>query len=193
VFDPTGSSSQYSGISINYPKELIYPEAGNDPYAGPDSAKVFFIEFGCFSCPYTKQAEPVILQLMEEYKDKEVKFIFKEFPLPKHSGAIEAGLAIQCATDYDKYFEARAFLFENNERIQTGVVYKDLAKTIGVNEEEFIACMNDQKTKDKLLLDVEEGVNAHIYGTPTVFINNETIVGPKDISEYRRAINRALK
>lgn len=192
VFDPTGSHAQYSGISIDYPSEKTLPQADGDPSIGPEDAKVTVIEFGCFSCPFTKKAEPAIQQLVDEYDGQSVRFVFKEFPLPKHPGSMEASIAVQCAYDNGKYFEARSFLFENQEKIITGEVYKDLANHIGMDENEFLDCMNNQEAKDKVLEDVQEGVNAHIFGTPTVFINGETIVGPKEYSFYKKVIDKAL-
>lgn len=192
IFDPTGSQSQYSGIKMDYPEKIIYPKAENDPSIGPDNYEVLVIQFGCFSCPYTKSAEPVIQKLIKEYADKPIKFVFKEFPLPKHSGSIETAIAAECANKKGKYFEAREFLFSNQDRITMGELYKDLANEINISESEFIACMNNPITRDEVMKNFEEGINAHIYGTPTIFINNITIVGPKDFNLFKSIIDDEL-
>ena len=192
IFDPTGSQSQYSGIKMDYPEKIIYPTAGNDPSIGPENYEVLIIQFGCFSCPYTKSAEPVMLKLIDEYSDKPVKFVFKEFPLPKHPGAMETAIAAECAYQKGKYFEAREYIFLNQDKITTGDLYRNLAKEIGEDETEFINCMNNPSIKETVMKNFKEGINAHIYGTPTVFINNKTIVGPKEINTYKKIIDEEL-
>lgn len=192
IFDPTGSQSQYSGIKMDHPKQITYPRVGNDPSMGPDDYKVLVIQFGCFSCTYTKSAEPVMQKLIKDYANQPVKFVFKEFPLPKHSGALESSIAAECAHINGKYFEAREYIFKNQNRITTGEFYRDLAKEIKISEEEFIACMNNPSTKEEVMKNFEEGVNALVYGTPTVFINNKTIVGPKDINSLKKIIDKEL-
>ena len=41
--------------------------------------------------------------------------------------------------------------------------------------------------------DIEDGKKAKIYGTPTFFINNRTIVGPKPIKAFKEIIEEELK
>ena len=41
--------------------------------------------------------------------------------------------------------------------------------------------------------DAEMGINAGVIGTPTFFINDKKIVGPKPIRTFKKLINKELK
>ena len=192
IFNPTGSLAQYSGIQMEFPEQKILPSHADDPFIGPEDAELSVIIFGCYSCPFTKKAEPTIKKLISEYSDR-VKFVFKEFPLPKHAGSMEAAISSHCAYKYNKYFEARDFIFSNQEKLNQPGFYEELAQSLGIKPSTFIECMNSPEIKQEVLVDVEEGVNAHVYGTPAVFINDNIFVGPKDYKVYKATIEQALQ
>jgi len=192
IFDPSGSNSQYSGIAPKFEGEKVIPSAGRDPSIGPQDAKVTIIEFGCFSCPYTKKAESTIKQLIKEYENESVKFVFKAYPIPSHQGSGASALAGECAYQSGNYFEAREYLFDNNYALNEYSTYETLANNLGINSTDFFECMNSNQTKSLVLQSIDEGNKAHVYGTPTYFINNETIVGPKDKATFENIINKEL-
>src|SRR4030095_10668494 len=76
--DITGDYGRFSE-----PKDLIAPTEFDGIAAGNPNASVKIVEFGCFTCPYTKKAESTMQELLAEYNDS-VYYIFKPFPLPHH-------------------------------------------------------------------------------------------------------------
>jgi len=192
IFDPSGSNSQYSGIAPQFEGKKIIPSVGQAPSSGPQDAKVTIIEFGCFSCPYTKNAEATVQQLIKKYENESVKFVFKAYPIPSHPGSGVVALAAECAYQSEKYFEAREYLFNNNYALNEYLTYETLANTLELNSTEFFDCMNSNQAKDIILQSIDEGNKAHVYGTPTFFINNETIIGPKNVAVFENIINKEL-
>src|SRR5690348_11471380 len=78
-----------------YDSSLV--EGKNDAYSkGPDNASVTITEFGDLECPACGQSEPVIEQVISQYKDK-VKFVFRQFPLSMHPDAVYAAEAAEAA------------------------------------------------------------------------------------------------
>ena len=61
--DLTGDYGRFSD-----PKDLIAPTSFDGIVAGNPDSETVIVEFGCFVCPYTKQAEPTMQQLLEEQK-----------------------------------------------------------------------------------------------------------------------------
>src|SRR2546427_12321710 len=53
---------------------------------GPAGAPVTIVEFGDFQCPLCKRTQPVLDQLLKEYRGK-VRLRFNNFPLPSHPRA----------------------------------------------------------------------------------------------------------
>ena len=83
----------------------------DDPTLGDISAPVKIVEVGCFSCPFTKAAEPLRKQLLEKYGNN-VSFTFRTLPIPTHNLSWEKAEAADCALEQGKYWEYHDILFE---------------------------------------------------------------------------------
>jgi hypothetical protein len=114
VFDPTGANSGHSNIdgsaqlnadcTVDYttPEDPIFPgEENNDPILGNPNASFTIIEYGCYTCPFTKKAEATNKKLLELYPDVNIQY--RSFIIPTHPIAFEATLAAECAFDQDQY------------------------------------------------------------------------------------------
>ena len=80
IFDPSGEHSRYSGILTRYHGGKIVPDEGGGPSLGPQGAAVTIVEFGCYTCPYTRESDPVIGELLRKH-DGAVRFVYRQFPL----------------------------------------------------------------------------------------------------------------
>lgn len=84
---------------------------GNSPAKGPANAKVTIVEYSDFECPYCAMAVPTIKQVLEAYPN-DIKFVFKQYPLPMHQYAQKAAEASLCAQAQGKFWEYHDKLFE---------------------------------------------------------------------------------
>src|SRR5712691_9154920 len=74
-----------------------------EPSLGPTNAPVTIVEFSDFQCPYCRQAQGALKQLMAAYEGK-VKLVFRDFPLRNiHPQAQKAAEAAQCAAEQQKF------------------------------------------------------------------------------------------
>lgn len=185
--DLTGDYGRFSS-----PQELIAPTSLKGINSGNPNANIVIVEFGCFTCPYTKKAEPVIERLLEE-KNSTIYYVFKPFPLPNHNNSFEAARAVLCAEKQNKSWDMREEIFRRMETCTTGgeLAIKTVAKNVGLNMSEFNNCFDNNETGVALSEYVQEGKNAHIYATPTFFINGKAVVGPKTYEEMKRLIEEA--
>jgi protein-disulfide isomerase len=202
IFDPLGTnkpSNITSGSTCSIPgivenKTLTAPSLGelrDGMYIGNPDAKVVIIEFGCYSCHYTKMAEPTVKKIIDKY-DGQILYVYKDFPLSAtHINALPAAEAAHCALDQGKYWEYREYLFANQQKQLT----EDLvgyASDLGLNTDTFKNCLNTQKYRSLIEDNYDAGINSGITVTPTFFINNQSIVGAKDYKEFRKIINKEL-
>lgn len=185
--DLTGDYGRFSD-----PKDLVPPTELNGITVGDPNASVKIVEFGCFTCPYTGKAEPVVKQILEEYNDS-VFYVFKPFPLPNHNYSFEAARAVLCANRQGKEWELRDRIFAQQEVCAADghLALKELARQAGLNMTSFDQCYDGNETGAELAGYVRQGKDAHIYATPTFFINGKAIIGPKPIEEFRSAIEEA--
>jgi protein-disulfide isomerase len=94
VFDPSGKHRPYSGVVTGHRGETVKPGDGGNPALGPAGARVTIIEFGSYTCPYTRASEPVARDTVRQHAH-EVRLVFRHFPLDGLD-TLRAGVAISC-------------------------------------------------------------------------------------------------
>jgi protein-disulfide isomerase len=203
IFDPLGtnkpSTTGTSGEVCAIPghtenKTLTAPPVGELTegfYQGNPNAKVVIIEFGCYSCHYTKLVEPTVKKVIDKY-DGQILYVYKDFPLSTtHINALRASEASFCALDQGKYWEYREYLFANQDRQFTEDLV-NYSSEIGLNQDAFKQCLNTKKYQSLVEQSYTEGLNSGITVTPTFFINDKILVGAKDYKEFKKVINSEL-
>lgn len=142
---------------------------GDDPYLGnAETAKVAVIDFSDYQCGYCQRhSTEVYPSIKENYIDTgKILYVFKEFPL---SGAGQIGYVtaegascvfnLSDSETYAKYHKDGFFLNSKSEVVS-------LATSLGINEGEFNACLDEGKYQDEIEADQTEGQGAGISGTP---------------------------
>jgi protein-disulfide isomerase len=157
----------------------------------PKDAVITIVEFSAFECPYSKQAFPIIREILANYPDQ-IKYIYKHF-LPSESfpNAQKAAEASECANDQKKFFAMHDKLFQNQDRL-TITDIKYYAKTIGLDEQRFSACLDSGKYASRVQKDMETGISLGVAGTPTWFINGRKIDGVIPLDLFKKAIESIL-
>ena len=172
-----------------------------DPYLGKQDAKVILVEFADFQCPSCALFHfGAGSAIFEEYVKKGlVKIVFKDFPFlgeESYSAAYAAG----CAKEQGKFWEYHDYLFEyrmKNETENSGAFSVanliSFAEKIGLNKETFSDCLWSEKYKDKVAKDLEDGKNAGVTATPTIFINGRKEEGLLSFESYKKIIEEELR
>lgn len=197
IFDPTGANSQVSecnapttGVDVH--TQVVYPTvSADDPIIGNPNATITIIEFGCYSCQYTKKAEPILKEVLDYY-DGKVNLQYKSFILPNHNLSYQASLAADCAFEQGAYDGYHNLIFMNQETLTDSSFY-DFAGQLSLNMTQFYDCMAIEKYKDEIQDDSLAGVHAGVYGTPTFYVGKQKIVGPKPFKTFRTVIDQELK
>jgi protein-disulfide isomerase len=94
VFDPSGKHSRDSGIVTGHRGETVKPGDGGNPALGRAGARLTVIEFGSYTCPYTRASEPVVREIVRQHADQ-VRLVFRHFPLDGLDTLRAAG-AVRC-------------------------------------------------------------------------------------------------
>ncbi len=160
-----------------------------DGLKGATDAKVRVVEFADFECPHCQMAAPQIKDIMERYGDK-VELVFKNYPLGKkcndemtrdmHPDACGAAVAVQCAGRQGQYWEMHDTVFmkaRNGDSVNTRNL-KKYAATVGLDPNEFEACLTDDSAWEEVRLQVRDGRKAEISGTPAFFVNGVQMPSP---------------
>lgn len=200
---PRGTSSEKkTDISLqkNGENERVEIGAGNAPSLGRRDASVAIVEFADYQCPFCAVlhagAEAAI---MEEYVKKgKARFTFKQYPF-LGDGSMRAASASKCAQEQGKFWEYHDTLFERQMRSAEGNAgvfsvenLKRMAGDVGLNTGMFEKCLASGKYTQAVLDEMEEGRQAGVANTPTVFINGRKTEGALTFDAYKTIIEEEL-
>ena len=158
----------------------------NGVEAGNPKAAVKIIEVGCFSCPYTKSAESLRLQILGKYSGN-ASFIFKDMPLPSHNLSRTLAEAAKCANEQGAYWEYHDKIFEQQENM-TEQKTREIAEEIGMNTSQFNSCMDSRKYAAEVEQDYQDGIAAGIFATPTYFVNGKPVIGLRAFADLEKIV-----
>jgi len=193
IFDPFQTQEQKCTIEEPVTSDIKPLKINtDDPMLGNENAKVTIIEAGCYQCQFTKQAEPVVKRIIQDY-NTQIRFVYKDFPISSsHEYAAETAEASHCANDQGKFWEYHDLLLSNkDENTKEDII--DFATRLNLNLIQFNNCLETHKYKTKVQNEFEAAKQAGVYGTPTFFINNKVIIGPKSYNEFKKIIEEELK
>lgn len=189
----SAAKKSFSAAKINATEILN----AKSPSFGAAAPELTIVEFGNFACPYSKEAAPMVREVMIKYKDR-VKFIYRDYPMDDiHPDSSALALAGKCAAEqnnvmfwavHDKFYGAAAA----NAQLA--------ASQIGLDKNKFSECLEKQKYLADLNRDLYDGYKNGVGGTPTFFFIKKGLESqplkvqgamPKDA--FEQIINNLLK
>jgi len=164
-----GRSSQPFGIIANGVGQAI----------GNGSVKV--VEFGCFTCPSTKQALPLVTHLVST---GQITLEFRTLPIKAHPFSHQSAQAAECATEQGKFWEYFQLLFSHRSNEYSMENFTAWAGGLGMNSAQFSDCLSSGRTNAIVERDIAVANAAGVCATPTFFIGNVSLVGPAAFAKY---------
>lgn len=174
----SGNSSKQANPSI--PADLKLLIRDDSFKIATDSAKVTLVEFSDFECPACAVVEPEVQRILTDYKGK-INFVYRHFPLPQHTKAIAAAIAVEAAGQQGKFMEMGAKLFATQQdwvsTDNTDQIFINDAKDLGLDTNKFSQDLKSSTLSDKVKRDYQDAISLKINSTPTFFINGEQMTG----------------
>jgi protein-disulfide isomerase len=162
-----------------------------EPFRGSEKARVTIVKFEDFQCPFCKQAQPTINELLSRYNGQ-VRLVHKDLPLESlHPQARQAAEAARCAHEEGKFWEYHDKLYANSPKASADDL-KSYAKEVGLNVDSFDRCFASGKYKAVVQQDLNEGAQLGLTGTPTFFINGREISGNQPLEAFETIIDEEL-
>jgi protein-disulfide isomerase len=180
--------------SPQFTERLI--DTRNQPYTGSLDAPVTIVEYADLECPHCALFQNYLEHDFIPRYGHEVRFIFKEFPLPGHPWSMEAALANECAYQIDPaaFTRYRTLIFASQDSIDLADVRDRLlgmGEQMGIDQLRLATCVDSQASRPRIEADVAEGETLGIMFTPTLFVNGHILV-PNNPSDVATLVQRLL-
>ena len=164
-------------------------------FRGVHTAPVTIVSYSDFTCPYCRQAEYVIMQLLKKYQGK-LRVTFKALPKDKDSYSLAAAQYATAAFNLDpvkgwEFFDALfdgITLFERD----TDTFLKDTAARLGYDLKKLKNEAGSVAVQERLDADRQEADRLGISGTPYFLVNDLLVRGAVSKDLFEEAVDKAL-
>jgi protein-disulfide isomerase len=179
-------------MSIDARRAQLVPAVTNrDHTLGPTSAPATLVEYGDYQCPFCGQFQQVLEQLLAQMGDQ-VRFCYRNFPLPQHQYAEIAAEAAESADAQGKFWPMHDLLFHRQNALDPAHL-EQYAQSLDLDVPAFEKDLQHHRFADRLRAEVESGERSGVEGTPTLFINDVLYEGPLNLPSLAAALEDAAE
>jgi len=162
---------------------------------GRTDAPVTIIEYASLTCPHCRNFHlKTYPQFKKEYVDTgKVRYILREFPIGKTSGA--ATIALRCAPA-DKYLTLFGKFMEQqpswvSQEVRLDPIF-NVAAQVGMTRQQFDACRENQAMIGGLNWVKDRGRKLGVIGTPNFFVGDKLVKKELSIEDIRAMVDPQL-
>src|SRR3989442_2288707 len=173
------------------------------PFLGSNSAKIYFVEFGDYQCPFCQRFfQQTQSQIVQKYVNTGlVRLYFLDFQfLGPDSQTL--GQGAWCANDQGNYYDYHDYIYSHQGQENSGWATPDKVKTLaanisGLDSVKFNSCLDSNKYQSRVQQNTQIGQSLGVSGTPTVFIGNDqkgyiSVVGAQPYDVIKQIIDKQL-
>ncbi|MGK2907802.1 MAG: thioredoxin domain-containing protein [Desulfuromonadales bacterium] len=173
--------------------ELSYVQVlpvNNSAVKGAENAPVTITVFDDFECPYCARLVPTLEQVMAAYP-RQVRLVYKHFPLSMHKFANSAAIASIAARNQGKFWPLHDELFANYNNLND-VKIRQLAEGVGLDMARFDQDIANPALQQEVAADMQLGSMVGVRGTPAVYINGVQLKD-RSFAGFKQVIDAELK
>lgn len=164
---------------------------------GAADAPIVLEEYADFQCPACGHFARQTLRAIEEkyVANGTVRVDFHHFAFIGEE-SFRAAEAAECAGEQNAFWPYYDILFANQGAENAGVFSDarllDFAGQLNLDTNAFQACMDENRHRSKVIADTNDGRARGVSSTPTLFINDQKVVGAISLAEFEAIINPIL-
>lgn len=179
--------------------------SSTDISEGSPTAKITVVEYASVACPICARVNHDIMPAFKaKYVDPgKVRYVYRPMMTGNPAVATAGHLLAECAGK-DKVFKVIDAVMRSQDEMNQGgapeqyvsarPVLLDIAKSVGLSEDQFNTCIADPKGIQALNDENDAALKAGVDATPTFFVNGKKMELKKgDITDFDAAIQPLLK
>jgi len=181
-------------LAFGFAAKVHLPPLIAEELARAPKGQATVVEFVDFECPFCRDEYDDLAPMLASEKDR-VRVVRKLVPLTRiHPHALEAARAACCADLLGKGDAMAEALFHAPVEDLTPDGCQKIASALGLDPASYAACLADPKTEERMALDrkVFDRAAAKGDGLPLLWIGERKIMGLREASELRRALDEAI-
>jgi protein-disulfide isomerase len=162
---------------------LHTPITDIDHSIGPVNAALTLLEYGDYECPFCRQAQPIVEQILAALNGR-VRFVFRNFPLAEiHAHAMhaaEAAESVGAQSGPEAFWAMHDTIFEHQRDSADALDDAHLgqyAADVGVDPDVVRQDLDAARFTPNVRADFIGGVRSGVNGTPTFFVNGSRFDG----------------
>jgi protein-disulfide isomerase len=164
------------------------------PRRGTTDPKVVIQAFSDFECPFCRQVQPTLQQLLTQNEDT-VQLVFRNYPLPAHPNAklaAEAAQEVLAQAGNEKFWAYHDLLFAN-QAVLSRVDLERHAQSLDIDMKKFREALDSGRHRATIQADLAavDAIGEQV-GTPAFLVNGLLIAGAQPIEVFKVAVQRAL-
>jgi protein-disulfide isomerase len=182
----TAEAKSQSAIKTAHDKIYSNPTT---PVGGNAKGDVTMVEFFDYQCGYCKMSEESIQRILKE--DKNVKFIYKDFPIlgaPSVTAA-KAALAIN-KQGTAKYIKFHDLLMAKKDHLTDDMI-DQAAKDSGADVDKMKKDMADDDIAKQIQANLDLGNDVGVRGTPMFIVGEQVYPGALQYDQLKKAVDEA--
>jgi protein-disulfide isomerase len=165
-------------------------DSRRDHIRGALDAPVTLVEYGDFQCPYCRQAEGVVRELLEAFGD-DLRLVWRHLPLSHiHPDAQHAAEAAEAAGAQGAFWEMHDMLLAHQAELRPVDLVRH-ADDLGLETEPFREALRRHAYAERIAADVATAEASGAPGTPTFFVNAKRHEGAYDFDTLASVVRDA--
>ena len=176
-------------LSFSPPVFVSELDDGVSPLKGAANPVVTIVEFSDFECPFCKQVQSVLRQIVASY-GREVRLVFKHLPLEGHRNSLPAARAAYCAAEQDRFWQFHDALFAAGNL--SPPVFEQVAAELGLGLPKFQECVAAERSRTAVSKDIEAARLLRLESTPSFVVNGRVIKGALSFADFQKVIEQEL-
>ncbi len=184
---PLGAPANLDGI------DRFRVPIGYAPTKGPNDAPITIVTFSDFECPFCRRVQATLNRIEEEYAGQ-VRWVFRQNPLPFHTHAMPAAIASMEAYSQggpELFYRVHDALFAES-RLDRETILR-VASAAGADRAGLEQAIDDERYKGAIEADQELARRLGARGTPNFFINGRQLTGAQPFDRFQTVIDEELR
>jgi len=146
---------------------------------GNKEAKLKIFVYEDYDDLFSAKLTPTIDRLIREKGDK-IAIVLRPFIGLSFKSA-EHALALDCVNNNWQNLRREIMLSVENK---SGEELSAMIKKVGIKENDFFNCLEEKKQSNRINEIKEDTLNFQVFGTPTLFVGNELVLGARPYENY---------